>query len=436
MKIHVYGLGYVGTVTVACLANEGQDVVGIDIDKSKVDIINSGKSPVVEKGLNEKIAEAIKKEKLTAISNGVYDLTADLSLVCVGTPSRENGSLSLDAIKRVAQQIGDKLKASKQYHVVTIRSTMLPGTTEDVIIPILEQRSGKRIGVDFGVCVNPEFLREGSSLRDYFNPPYTLIGQYDQRSGDLVEQIYTNISAPVIRTSIQVAEMLKYVNNSFHALKISFANEIGNFCKKLGIDSHEVMELFCKDTKLNISPRYLKPGFAFGGSCLHKDLSALLYKSKEIDLDLPLLSSILLSNDQQLEIAFNLIKNTGKKKIGVLGLSFKPGTDDLRKSPMVDLTEKLIGKGYDVNLYDSDVALAKIYGANKIYIENVIPHVSSLMKSTIEEVIQNSEVIVICHKNQEIKNAIVNLNHNKIIIDLARIIEKPEEKEFYEGICW
>jgi len=438
VKINIFGMGYVGCVSAACLANEGNEVLGIDIDTTKIKIINSGKSPIVERGLNEAISEAVSYNGLIAISNKIKEIReADISIVCVGTPSKENGSLNLEVIKEVSKQIGCQLKNWTDYHVVNVRSTVLPGTTEETIIPILEKTSGKKVGKDFGVCVNPEFMREGSSLRDFYNPPFTIIGQYDQRSGDRIAQIYSNINAPIIKTNIKVAEMIKYASNSFHALKISFANEIGNVCKRLKVDSHEVMEIFCRDTKLNISPYYLKPGFAFGGSCLPKDLRAILYTAKEQDLETPLLSSVLRSNRKQIDIAYNLIKKTGSKKVGILGLSFKPGTDDLRESPMVDLVEKLLGKGYHVSIYDKEVALAKIIGSNKRYIQSTIPHISSLMIKTAKGVINNADVIVVGKKNKEFKNIVSTIDRNKILIDLVRIVRNPEENDgCYEGICW
>lgn len=437
MKINIFGLGYVGSVAAACLANEEHEVLAIDVDATKVMMINSGRSPIVEKGLDESVQRAVSSGRLIAVSNAHEEnRQGDISIVCVGTPSNDNGSLTLQSIKKVSKEIGRELKKSENYHIVNIRSTILPGTTEDVIIPILEKHSEKTVGKDFGVCMNPEFLREGSSIYDFYNPPFTLIGQYDEKSGDIVEKIYSNINAPVIKTNIKTAELVKYVCNSFHALKITFANEVGNICKRLGIDSHEVMNIFCEDKKLNISSYYLKPGFAFGGSCLPKDLRALLHKGKACDLDLPLLNSILQSNEKQIGVAFDLIRRTGKRKIGILGFSFKPGTDDLRESPVVELIERLIGKGYELSLYDNEVAIAKIYGANKKFIEKVIPHISCLMKSSAEDVIQNSEVIVICHSTQRFKTATANLANGKKIIDLVRITDKPKEDGLYEGICW
>jgi GDP-mannose 6-dehydrogenase len=371
MKINIFGLGYVGCVTAACLATNGHDVTGIDIDRLKVRMIDNGKSPIIEPKLQEVIRGAVSSRRLKATTNDIGP--ADISMVCVGTPSKENGSLSLDHVMRVSQQIGDYV---------------LPGASEEQLIPLIEERSEKKAGSDFGFCMNPEFMREGTSVYDFYHPPFTLIGEIDKNSGDVLSRIYRDINATIIRTNLKVAEIAKYACNAFHALKVSFANELGNICKKLEIDSHEVMDIFCQDIKLNISPYYLRPGFAFGGSCLPKDLRALLHKVKELDLESPVLGSILVSNNNQIEIAYNLIKKTNKKKVGILGLSFKPGTDDLRESPMVELCEKLLGKGYEISIYDKEVSLAKVYGSNKRYIEKAIPHISSLLKGSVKDVIR------------------------------------------------
>lgn len=435
MKINVFGLGYVGCVSAACLAKSGHTVLGIDVDQTKVDLIGSGRSPIIEPGLDDLIATAVasKSLKVSTTTNG----SADVSIVCVGTPSNENGSLKLDYIRRVSEQIGEYIKELDDYHVVNIRSTVLPGTIEDVVIPILEESSAKKVGVEFGVCMNPEFMREGTSIRDYYHPPFTVIGEFDEMSGNVIANLYENVDAPIIRNNIKVAEILKYSCNSFHALKIAFANEIGNVCKRLNIDSHDVMEIFCADTKLNLSPYYLKPGYAFGGSCLPKDLRALQYKAKELDLELPVVSSIMNSNDNQIEQAFRLIRKTEKFRIGVLGLSFKQGTDDLRESPMVELIEKLIGKGYQVSIYDKEVSLARIFGSNKRYIEHAIPHISSLMKGSVDEVINESEVIVVGNKSDEYVDDITAIDGDRKVIDLVRIITKTEGRNgHYEGICW
>lgn len=438
MRISVFGLGYVGCVSSACLASDGNEVIGVDINPLKVELINKGRSPVIEQGIDEIIKDTVRKRKFKATTctfEGIKN--SDVSLVCVGTPSNDNGSLNLEHIRSVIKSIGEALINKEEYHVIVIRSTVLPASTEEIIIPILQESSGKKVGVDFGICVNPEFLREGTSVFDFYNPPMTLIGEYDERSGDVVKKLYLNVEAPLVRTDIKSAEISKYVNNAFHALKVSFANEIGNICKKVGIDSHKVMEIFCMDTKLNLSPYYLKPGFAFGGSCLPKDLRALIYKGKQEDLNLPLLNSILLSNENQIKIGLDLIKKTKRKKIGILGLSFKAGTDDLRESPMVLLVEQLIGKGYNVKIYDNNVSIAKIFGANKQYIEKEIPHISSLICSEIRELIANCEVIVIGNNENRFKKALKNIKDGQIVIDLVRVFEDKEKfNRNYVGICW
>jgi GDP-mannose 6-dehydrogenase len=435
MKINVFGLGYVGCVSAACLAVNGHNVTGIDIDPLKVRMIGNGKSPIIESGLQEIIDKAVASHHLRTTTTQIGP--ADMSIVCVGTPSNENGSLNLDNLIRVSEQIGEYLRKINSYHVVNIRSTVLPGTIEEKLIPIIEKRSQKLVGSNFGICMNPEFMREGTSVYDFYNPPFTIIGELDQPSGSLIAKLYKNIDAPIIRTEIKVAEMVKYACNVFHALKVTFANELGNICKKLNIDSHKVMDIFCSDNKLNISPYYLKPGFAFGGSCLPKDLRALLYKAKEIDLETPVLSSILRSNANQIELAYKLIKKTEMKKIGILGLSFKPGTDDLRASPLVELIEKLIGKGYKISIYDKNVSLAKIYGSNKRYIEKVIPHISFLLKESSQEVVENSQVIVIGNNAKEFERIPISTNNNKVVLDLVRFFSNEKERPLrYEGICW
>ncbi len=436
MRINIYGLGYVGSVSAACLAADGHDVLGVDVDRVKVDSINRGLSAVVEPGLSDLIACGVRSGKLRATCDQVED--ADVSIVCVGTPSNENGSLGLDYLARAAAQIGEFLKGKTAYHVVCVRSTVLPGTIETVVIPALEQHSGRAAGRDFGVCMNPEFLREGTSIKDYRCPPQTIIGEFDARSGEVIERLYADLPAPVVRTKLANAEMVKYVSNAYHALKITFANEIGNIAKRLGLDGREVMEIFCRDEKLNISAAYLQPGFAFGGSCLPKDMRALLHKAKELDLEPPVLRSVLASNTNQVDEAYKLIKKTGKKKIAMLGLSFKPGTDDLRESPIAELIEILIGKGHQVAIYDKEVSLARLHGANRAYIEHVIPHISCLMKSTIEDAIEGSEVVVVAKRSLEFEQTIRNMNNGHAVIDLASILADSREHKghSYEGICW
>ncbi len=435
MKVTVFGLGYVGSVTAACLANQGHDVTGVDVDPTKIELINQSRSPIIEPGLEEVIKDVVRAGKLRAAMESTA--LGDICLVCVGTPSNENGSLNLEHVLRVVSHLGALLKETDSYHVVNIRSTVLPGTVEQLIVPLLEKMSGKRAGPDFGVCMNPEFMRETSAVRDFHHPPFTIIGAGDQRGADTVARLYTKLEAPIVKTSIMVAEMIKYSCNVFHALKICFANEIGNLCKAFNIDSHTVMDIVCKDSKLNLSPYYLKPGFAFGGSCLPKDLRAILYRARQLEIELPVLGSLLASNQAQINRAYSLIRRTGRTKIGVLGLSFKVGTDDLRESPTVALIETLIGKGYSVSIYDAEVALAKLLGANKRFIEQTIPHFSSLMATSVREVIDNSDVIVVTKKDLHFHDGLANLDGNKIVIDLARLFpDLSETPANYEGICW
>jgi GDP-mannose 6-dehydrogenase len=436
MKLSVFGIGYVGCVSAACFAKEGHQVQGVDVNPTKVEIINAGNSPIVEPGVGELMKDAVNSGCLSATTSAHEAVhSSDLSLVCVGTPSRANGSLDLAHVTRVCEEIGEALKSKDGRHVVVMRSTMLPGTIHHVVIPALERTSGKKAGEDFGVCINPEFLREGSSLKDFYAPPFTLIGADDETTAATVKQLYVNIEAPLFTTPVKTAEMIKYVCNSFHALKVSFANEVGNICKALGIDSHEVMEIFCEDKKLNLSPYYMKPGFAFGGSCLPKDLRAINYKAKELDVEVPVLGSILASNRLQVERAVEMVKKTGKKKLGVLGFSFKAGTDDLRESPMVTLIETLIGKGYKLSLYDRDVSLARLFGANKEYIEREIPHISTLMRGSIDEVVNDAEVVIIGNKAEEFRTVQSKLNDEQILIDLVRLFD-DQSNETYQGICW
>jgi len=437
MKVSLFGLGYVGCVTAACLAKSGHDVLGVDVNADKVGMINAGKSPIIEEGLAEIILESQIGGRFRATTDPVEAvLNSEVSLVCVGTPSNGNGSLDLKAVKAVARQIGEALR-EKNYHCVVFRSTVLPGTVRNVLIPILTEASEKTAHRDFDVCFNPEFLREGSAIHDFHHPPFTAIGCATSRGGDTVACLYDDVVAPVEKTSFEVAEMLKYACNGFHALKVTFANEIGSLCKGMGIDSHHVMELFAQDQKLNISKAYLKPGFAFGGSCLPKDLRALLYKSKELDLDSPLLRSVLESNQLHIQRLIDRILSTKKKKVGILGLSFKPGTDDLRDSPTVMLAESLLGKGCRIKIYDSEVSLAKIFGANKAYIDNEISHISTLMCARIDEVLQESDVIVVAKQQAEIEEALKPWFGKKLIFDLVRVISgRCGQPENYDGICW
>ena len=436
MKLSVFGLGYVGCVSAACFADAGNEVIGVDVNPTKVEIINSGKSPIIEDGINELIAKVVKSGRLSAtIDSERAVMDSDLSLICVGTPSNQNGSLHLRHVEQVCREVGSVLKRKEKRHIVVVRSTMLPGTIENTVVPALEETSGKKAVKDFGICINPEFLREGSSLKDFHAPPFTLIGADDEETTAAVSSLYANINAPVFVTSLKTAEMVKYVCNCFHALKVSFANEIGNICKALQIDSHEVMDVFCQDTKLNLSPYYLKPGFAFGGSCLPKDLRAINYKAKELDVEVPILSAILPSNRLQIERAVEMVMSSGKKRVGVLGFSFKAGTDDLRESPMVTLIETLIGKGFELALYDRHVSVAKLVGANKEYIEREIPHISKLMRSTVDGVLNDSDVVIIGNQAEEFLSVAERLRSDQQLIDLVRLFDRTSN-ENYHGICW
>ncbi|HXI89903.1 MAG TPA: UDP-glucose/GDP-mannose dehydrogenase family protein [Blastocatellia bacterium] len=437
MRLSIFGLGYVGCVSAACFGEAGHEVIGVDVNKTKVGIINDSRSPIVEPGIEQLIRASVTARRLRATDDASDAVQgSDISLVCVGTPSNHNGSLDISHVKRACQQIGEALAAKRSYHIVVVRSTMLPGTVETFLIPTLEVYSGKRAGRDFGVVINPEFLREGSSINDFNNPPFTIIGANDEDAAGPVARLYAGLEAPIIKLGIKEAEMVKYASNCFHALKITFANEMGNICKALGVDSHEVMKAFCKDTKLNLSPYYLKPGFAFGGSCLPKDLRAITYRAREVDVETPLLSSIMLSNRQQVDRAVDMVLRTQRKKVGVLGMSFKAGTDDLRESPMVTLIETLIGKGLKLAIYDRDVELAQLFGANKQYIEQEIPHISSLMKSDLNEVIDSSEVVIIGKHQDEFRVLSDKLSNGRVIIDLVRLLDVSNNEKSYQGVCW
>lgn len=437
MKISIFGLGYVGAVSAGCLAQSGHTVIGVDPTQVKVDLINSGKTPIIEKDIGETVAEAVRAKKLSATTS-VDEAIAntEMSWICVGTPSEMNGSLDLRYVRRVCEQIGAAIAKKKSYHVVVVRSTMLPGSMRNVVIPTLEQASGLKAGVDFGACINPEFLREGTAVYDFYHPPKTVIGELDTRSGDQLQGIYAQLTAPLIRTSIETAEMVKYTDNVWHALKVGFANEIGNIAKRLGIDGHKVMDIFCQDTKLNLSPYYMKPGFAFGGSCLPKDVRALTYKGRSVDLDLPILNAILPSNERQIEHGVRMVLEKNNRKVGILGISFKAGTDDLRESPMVELVERLLGKGYELRIYDRNVSLASLVGANRDFILNRIPHISKLMVESIDDVLAFAETIVIGNGADEFRAVLDGLKPGQNVIDLVRISTAQSEGGQYEGICW
>jgi GDP-mannose 6-dehydrogenase len=438
MKVSVFGLGYVGCVSAAAFADDGHDVVGVDVVPDKVAAINAGRSPIVEPGLDELLQRGIASGRLRATTCTEDAVRAtELSLICVGTPSRKNGSLDLTYLTRVCEEIGHVLKDKDAYHVVVVRSTVLPGTTHGTVIPTLEAASGKKYGEGFGVSVNPEFLREGTAIKDFKNPPLTMVGHNHAADAAPTKALYQNLDAPLFSAPIRVAEMMKYTSNAWHAVKVVFANEIGNLCKRVGVDSHEVMDIFCQDNKLNLSPYYLKPGFAFGGSCLPKDVRALQYRAKEVDLEMPLLNSVLGSNRMQVQHAIDRIVDTGKKKIGLLGFSFKAGTDDLRESPMVILAEALLGKGYQLCIYDKNVSLARLVGANKQYINEQIPHLSQHLCETVDQVIDTSDVVVIGNGAPEFSDAVQRCRPDQIVIDLVRIpLDFSQVAAQYDGICW
>jgi GDP-mannose 6-dehydrogenase len=437
LRISIFGLGYVGTVSCGCLAYAGHEVFGVDPIGTKVQLINAGKSPVVEANIGEIIAAVVKTGRLRATQDQDQAIhETDLSFVCVGTPSQINGNLDVTYVRRVCEQIGQALKNKTTRHTIVIRSTILPGTMHGLVIPVLEESSGKKAGLDFGVCNNPEFLREGSAVTDFNFPPKIVIGELDSASGDMLATLYADLDAPLVRTDLRTSEMVKYIDNSWHALKIGFANEIGNLCKSLSIDSHKAMEIFCKDKKLNISPAYLLPGFAFGGSCLPKDIRALAYKAKLHDLQMPILCSILPSNESQMMKGLELITIKGHKRVGVLGFSFKAGTDDLRESPMIEIIERLIGKGYDLRIYDKNVHVASLVGANRDFILNRIPHISKLMVENIDAVLNHAETIVIGNNDPDFRSVPHHLRNDQCVVDFVRITDRRSENGRYEGICW
>lgn len=438
MKISIFGLGYVGVVSAACLSTKGHKITGIDINPEKSLMLNEGISPIVEKDIPELLAKAKNNGTLTTTTNTREAIhNSEMSLICVGTPSRQNGSLDTQFIIRVCKQIGTALRDKTDKHILIFRSTLIPGTVRNVLTPILEKNSGKKAGSDFFVAFNPEFLRESTAVEDFLNPPKTVVGcdEYDHVA-DKILSIYEGISGPMIKTKLEVAEMVKYVDNNFHALKITFANEIGNICKSLGFDSHEVMNIFTQDIKLNISKTYLKPGFAFGGSCLPKDLRAINYIAKMNDLDIPLINSLITSNNLQILNVIKTISNFGKKKLGVAGFSFKAGSDDLRESPLVEVIETLLGKGFDLKLYDKNLSFAKLFGANKKYINTHIPHVSSLMVNSLDELMSDRELIIIGNKDEEFKRLLTETRDDQIVFDLVRIGEPFNARSNYQGISW
>jgi len=437
--ISIFGLGYVGSVSGACFARLGHNVIGVDVSKPKVQMLADGKSPIIEAQMSELISEAHAAGRLQATTDPTEAvLNSDISFICVGTPSLKNGKLNLCHVEHVASEIGAALRQKNGFHVVVLRSTVLPSTTASLLIPTLENASGKLAAQDFAVCYNPEFMREGSAVADFENPPYTVIGARRTEELEALRQLYRDIPGQLFETSIEVAEMVKYVSNLYHALKVGFANEVGTVCRNLGVDTPSVFRIFTTDTKLNISPAYLSPGFAFGGSCLPKDLRAITYRAKEMDLGLPLLEALMPSNAEHIERAVDAILQTGKRKIAMLGLSFKAGTDDLRESPQVVLIKRLLGEGCQVRVWDRDVSLGRLAGSNRQYIEEIIPHIGSLLSSNLDEVVRSGDVLVIGSKAVD-SHAISGLiQDGQIVIDLVNLdpARRPHTSAEYQGICW
>jgi GDP-mannose 6-dehydrogenase len=437
MRVSIFGLGYVGAVSAACLAERGHTVIGVDPNPQKVELINSGRAAVVEAGLGELTRKAVKERRLHATTDPESAvLGTEITFICVPTPSQTNGNLDCRFMEKVCAEIGAALAAKRDHHVVVVRSTVLPGTLKSLVIPILERASGRRVGRDFGVCHNPEFLRESTAVSDFANPPKTVIAATDPQSGDLLARLYEGLPGPMIRCPIEVSEMVKYTDNAWHATKITFANEIGKICKSLSIDSHAVMDIFCRDSKLNLSSYYLKPGFAFGGSCLPKDLRALTYQARSRDVSTPLLNSLMFSNREQVEHGIAMVLAARRKRVGVLGFSFKAGTDDLRESPLVEVIERLIGKGFDLKLYDRNVNLAKLTGANRDYIMKSIPHISRLMVASIDQVLDHADVIVIGNSDEEFSTVADRLRRDQLVIDFVRMRQIEDHHAQYSGICW
>jgi GDP-mannose 6-dehydrogenase len=439
LSVSIFGLGYVGSVSAACFTSMGHKVIGVDVSRAKVEMLDSGRTPIIEARMSELVADAKKRGLLRATTDATEAvLNSDVSFVCVGTPSLKNGKLDLGHIESVAREIGTAIRQKKAPHVFVLRSTVLPGTTETVVLPILERESGKKCGQDFTVCYNPEFMREGSAVADFLNPPYTILGASDTNHLAPLRELYKDVPATLYETTIPVAEMVKYFSNCYHALKVGFANEMGTMCKHLGVDAQAVTKIFTSDTKLNISSAYLSPGFAFGGSCLPKDLRAITYKAKELDLKLPVLESLMPSNAEHVDRAVDMVMSTGKKKIAQLGLSFKAGTDDLRESPQVQLIKRLMGEGLEVRVCDEDVSLGRLAGANRQYIEEVIPHIGSVLSADLEAVLRYSEVVILGNKSASKERLAKYLRPDQIVIDLVHLdhAKRPDGAKTYVGICW
>jgi len=438
-SISVFGLGYVGSVSAACFAHKGNRVVGVDLNGSKVETLNAGKSPIVEARLDELIGESHRACCLRATTDArVAVLETEISLLCVGTPSQRNGKLDLSGVARVCEQIGEALREKKDFHWVVLRSTVLPGTTESVVVPTLEKASRKKAGTDFGVCFHPEFLREGSAIADFFEPTFTVLGTFADSDTNVLRELYKWAPGKLFETSATTAEMVKYMCNAYHAVKVGFANEIGTLCREMHVDTQAVTEIFLSDTKLNVSQAYLRPGFAFGGSCLPKDLRALTYRAKELDLKLPLLEALMPSNVAHIERAVESVLRMNKRKIGVLGLSFKSGTDDLRESPLVHMVKRLLGEGCDCRIWDENVRLGQLIGSNRQFIEETIPHIGTLLCTTLEEALDSAEVVILGTKLADREDLERRLQPGMMVLDLVNLDKqhRVRKNQFYEGICW
>jgi GDP-mannose 6-dehydrogenase len=438
-SISVFGLGYVGSVTAACFARLGHRVVGVDVNPAKVEMLESGRSPVVEAELGELIAEGRRACQLHATTDTIQAVCeSDVSFICVGTPSRRNGKLDLGHVEQVCGEIGQGLAKKGSSHVVVLRSTVLPNTTRSIAQPLLEQSSGRRAGADFDLCYNPEFMREGTAVEDFFHPPYTVLGAEDSQQLKLLRELYQWSPTRIFEASLADAEMVKYMSNAYHALKVGFANEMGTLAKHLRVDTQKVTEIFLSDTKLNISQRYLEPGFAFGGSCLPKDLRAMQYRAKELDLRLPLLEAVLPSNAEHIARAVDSVLRTNKRRVGLIGLSFKSGTDDLRESPHVQLVKRLLGEGCRIKIWDSQVSLGQLVGTNRQFIEDEIPHIGTLLSAELKDVVETAEVVVI--GTRSVKKHEVNefLRPDQVVIDLVNLGKEHRINgpRLYEGICW
>jgi GDP-mannose 6-dehydrogenase len=436
-SISIFGLGYVGAVSLACLARDGHEVYGVDIDPTKLELVRDGRSPIIEEGMQELMRAVVNGGGVT-VTDSLREaiLATDVSFVCVGTPPRPNGNQDLSALLRLAEEIGKVLPEKSTRHLIVIRSTVKPGTIDELIKPLLEANSGLTAGVDFSICFQPEFLREGTSIGDYDNPPFTIVGADDDYAMEELRSIFGHLPCEMMQTSIRTAEMLKYACNAFHAVKVTFANEVGRLCQSANVDPHEVMKLVCMDRQLNISPAYLRPGFAFGGSCLPKDLKALLYLAKTNDVELPMLANVVPSNRTHVDHAIAQVLESGKRRLGIIGLSFKAGTDDLRESPLVAMVEHFIGKGLEVCIYDPAVNIARLVGANRRFIEESIPHIASLMTTDIESLVTKSELLVVAMKSPEVLAAVSHARADQHVLDLTQLPERRAGEAEYRGVCW